>query len=124
MSKRRFGVFRSFFFSFKIVDPGDEVDGDTIAEAVYRETGIGTEWFPHRPGDTPKLVTTATTHDMVTNQESTTVMNQHSMTTVTTQTSMATMMTQDSTMPDDSECVIKSYTCPICKTSFKNKNAK
>ncbi len=56
MAKRRFDVVRSFSFLFQIVDPDDDVDYDAIAEAVYRKTGIGTERFPHRSGDTPKPV--------------------------------------------------------------------
>ncbi len=106
MAKRRFDVVRSFSFSFQIVDLDDEVDDDAIAEAVYREPGIGTEWFPHRAGDTPKPVTTETTLDIVTTQDS------------------ATVATQNSTITDESVCVIRTYTCPMCKKSFKNKHAK
>ena len=43
MAKRKFDVVRSLFFSFQIADPDDEVDDYAIAEAVYLETGIGTE---------------------------------------------------------------------------------
>ena len=58
MAERKFDVISSFSFSFQIADPGDEVNDGAIADAVYLETGIRTEWFPHRVGDMENPVTT------------------------------------------------------------------
>ena len=57
MAERKFDVVRSFSFSFQIADPDDEVDDDAIADMVYLETGIRTEWFPHKVEDTEVPVT-------------------------------------------------------------------
>jgi hypothetical protein len=52
MAERGFDVVRSFSFSIEIVDPDDGVDDEAIAYMIYFETGMHTERFPHRVGDT------------------------------------------------------------------------
>ena len=49
---RGFGIVRSFSFSFQVADPEDEIDDEAIADHVYLETGVRTEWYPFRVGDT------------------------------------------------------------------------
>ncbi len=57
MAERRFDEVRTFSCSFHIADPDDKVNDDAIADAVYLETGMHTEWFPHKMGDTEKPAT-------------------------------------------------------------------
>jgi hypothetical protein len=96
-------VVRSFSFCFQIVDPDDEVDDDAIADAVYLETIIHHEWFPHRPGDTPKPATTKELPTVPT------------MPTAPAEEELPTMPTMPTTYP---------FICPKCKKVLKNKHAK
>jgi hypothetical protein len=118
MAERKFDVVRSFSFSFQIADPDDEVDDDAIADAVYLETGIGTEWFPHRPGDTPRP---ATTKELPTLPTLSTAPAEEELPTLPAAPAeeelpaLPTLPTLPTTYP---------FICPKCKKVLKNKHAK
>ncbi len=46
-------LFRSFGFSFQVVDPEDVLDDEEMARHVEKATGLFTEWYPHRESDDP-----------------------------------------------------------------------
>ncbi len=52
IKERGFEIVQSFSFSFQVADPEDEIDDKVIADMVYLETGVRTEWYPYRVGDT------------------------------------------------------------------------
>jgi hypothetical protein len=49
---KKIEVVRSFSFSFQAIDPNDDlIDDEEMSDHIYLDTGLKSEWYPHRVSD-------------------------------------------------------------------------